>query len=215
MTRRALAITALLLATWLVRTRLVAPHPVDYDGSLSTFPSVVGSWTGHDVRLEADILSQIRVDDYLNRYYRSGDGLMGLYVAYYASQKPGDAVHSPLNCLPGSGWQPIDAQRVGLDAAAGTRSVGTINQVVVAKGLDQQLVLYWYQTVDRVVASEYLSKAFLVRDAFGSGRTDIALVRIVAPINSQRPDAVATALSLARPFAERVLPEIRQRLFRS
>jgi EpsI family protein len=214
MMRRAWIITLLLVAAWSVRTALIARHPVSYDRSLSTFPNVVGNWTGHDVRLDPEILSQIRVDDYLNRYYRSDVGVMGLYVAYYASQKEGDAVHSPMNCLPGSGWQPVTTERIALDAPAGDPA-DTVNKVVVVKGLDQQLVLYWYQTLDRVVASEYVSKAFLVRDAFRSGRTDIALVRIVAPINSQRPDGVAMALSVARPFAERVLPEIRRRLFRS
>jgi len=43
------------------------------------------------------------------------------------------------------------------------------------------LVLYWYQSRDRVIASEYIGKVLLVRDALFSGRTSGSIVRIVVP----------------------------------
>jgi len=215
MTRRLWLVTLLLVAAWAIRSRLVEPVKSPYDGGLAHFPAVVGPWIGRDISLDPEVLSQLRMDDYLNRYYRGQNGQIGLYVAYYASQKEGDAVHSPLNCLPGNGWQPVTTERINLDLGTGGAGAETINKVIVVKGIDQQLVLYWYQTLGRVVASEYLSKALLVKDAFRSGRTDIALVRIVAPIDSQNPDGSAAAMLMARPFAEYVLPEVRKRLFRS
>ncbi len=36
---------------------------------------------------------------------------VGLYVGYYASQRQGDTIHSPQNCLPGAGWQPVETRR--------------------------------------------------------------------------------------------------------
>ena len=40
-----------------------------------------------------------------------------------------------------------------------------INLYVLRKGLDQQLVLYWYQAHGRIVASEFWGKFYLVKDA--------------------------------------------------
>jgi EpsI family protein len=88
-----------------------------------------------------------------------------------------------------------------------------INKVVVAKGLEQQLVLYWYQSLNRVTASEYWSKAYLVGDAFRSGRTDIAMVRIVIPIDIRDPQGESAAFAEALPFARAVLPAIQHQLF--
>jgi EpsI family protein len=213
LTARLCALTLLLLGTWSVRARLATPHAVAYDGGLPRVPADVGLWKGRDLAIDPELLAQVRVDDYLNRVYQADGRQLGFYVAYYASQKEGDAVHSPLNCLPGSGWQPLTTERLAIQPAGDAPQ--TINKVVIMKGIDQQLVLYWYQTANRVVASEYLSKAFLVKDAFGSGRTDIALVRIIVPIDPRQPGGEANALADARPFAEHMLPELQKRLFSS
>jgi len=90
----------------------------------------------------------------------------------------------------------------------------TINKLIVQKGVDQMLVLYWYQTLNRVTASEYSRKLFLVADAFRTGRTDVALVRVIAPVDGRDPAGESKAMDQARPFAARVLPDVRKRLFR-
>jgi EpsI family protein len=211
--RRSAVVTALLVAVWVVSLRLVAPVPVRDVGALSQFPETVGGWRGQDAPLEPDVVRSTGVDDYLNRYYRAGGVAVGLFVAYYRSQQPGRAFHSPLNCLPGNGWEPIEKERIALSPDSHSVSSPTINKVLIEKGVDRQLVLYWYQTPTRVTASEYLSKVFLVRDALQTGRTDVAMVRITAPIDPQDPAAQAVALGHAVPFAERVLPLLARGLF--
>ena len=57
------------------------------------------------------------------------------------------------------------------------------------KGLDKQLVLYWYQSHGRVVASEYWSKFYLVTDAVRMNRTDGAIVRVIAPVAGNSAEA--------------------------
>ena len=47
-----------------------------------------------------------------------------------------------------------------------------MNRYVIQKGVDRQLVLYWYQSHGRVVANEYWSKFYLIRDAVRLNRTD-------------------------------------------
>jgi EpsI family protein len=199
------------LAASVARAALDAPPAVTTAEALSTFPAALASWQATDSPLEADVVAMAAVDDYLNRYYHSDAGELSLYVGYYESQRQGEALHSPLFCLPGAGWQPVTVRRTDLRGADGT--LRTVNELVVERGLDRLLVLYWYQTKARVTASEYARKVFQVRDAFVSGRTDVALVRVVAPIMARDNASEARSAALARGFAELVLPQVQQRLF--
>ena len=213
MSRRCFLICVLLVAAWIARGHLGAPARAGSAGSLALFPVAIGPWTGRDSPLEPDVVRTAAVDDYMNRYYRTGSVSVGLYVGYYKSQRQGQALHSPLFCLPGQGWEPTKTEAVDVRIPS-DNTTRTINALVVEKGVDRLMVLYWYQTLNRVTASEYWRKLFLVTDAFSSGRTDVALVRIIAPIDSLDPASEARALNLTRPFAERILPEVQKRLFR-
>jgi EpsI family protein len=111
--------------------------------------------------------------------------LVGLYVGFYGSQRQGDTIHSPLNCLPGAGWVPIEQERTLIpvrSTPAGPDRTIQVNRFVIQKGLDRQVVFYWYQSRDRVVASEYWGKVYTVLDAMRHNRTDAALVRVTVPI---------------------------------
>jgi EpsI family protein len=213
MNRRACLIILLLLAAWTARVRVGTPLDVENAMPLSLFPATIGPWHGQDAALEPDVVKVAGVDDHMNRYYRADGLALGLYVGYYKSQRQGESLHSPLNCLPGTGWQPTKTETLALTIDS-ERTPTSISKLVVQKGLDRLLVLYWYQMFKHVTANEYLRKFFLVRDAFSSGRTDVALVRVIAPIAFGDETNEARALSAARPFAERVLPEVKKRLFR-
>ena len=136
--------------------------------TFATFPMTIGPWRAVvDPPLEKDILEVLGVDDYLSRvYYQPNGAAVGLYMGFYDSQRQGDTIHSPLNCLPGAGWEPVSEGRLQdhHNADGAGRDI-TVNRYVVQKGLDRQLVLYWYQGHGRVVASEYWSKAYLIHDA--------------------------------------------------
>jgi EpsI family protein len=212
--RRCAIVSVVLLASWGARHQLGKPAQVITPAALTAFPRQLDAWSGRDVTIPGDLLQQTGVDDHLFRVYESGGRSESLWVGYYRSQRQGAAIHSPMNCLPGNGWQPVTTERLALPLA-GAAAAPIVNKVVVRKGLERQLVLYWYQTSDRVTASEYWSKAYLVADAVRSGRTDIALVRIVSPLDPTDPDAEAKALQYSLPFAGRVLPSIRTQLFPS
>jgi EpsI family protein len=133
--------------------------------SLATFPMTIAEWNGQPTeRFDQQILTVLGVDDYLNRVYTAPTNIsVGLYIGYYKSQREGDTMHSPLNCLPGAGWQPVKQERVtipvgtSLDAATGQplgRREILVNRFVIQKGLEKQVVIYWYQSHGRVVASE-------------------------------------------------------------
>ena len=163
---------------------------------LADMPCAIDGWRcAGDTPLDRESLDVLRVDDYLNRGYVDPAGRpAALFVGYYASQRQGDTIHSPLNCLPGSGWEPISSRAVDLGEHASRLPA---NEVVVQKGLDRQVVVYWYQGRGRQIAGDYLNKFWLVVDAMRLNRSDGGLVRVVAP----SPDA-------AEGFARAVAPRI-------
>jgi EpsI family protein len=185
------------------------PAPVHAAG-LSALPMSLGTWSGRDEPpFDADTLRVLGVDTYVNRAYVSteaAEAMVGVYVGFYGSQRQGDAIHSPLNCLPGSGWQPMHRSRVAVTGAGQEPFDAT--RLLVQKGRDRQVVLYWYEGRGRRVASEYWNKALLVADAVRSNRTDGALVRLMSPVG--RSEAAADAQLLA--FTSDLLPALTRAL---
>jgi len=146
------------------------------------------------------MVNSLHVDDYVNRWYQDESGhIVGLYVAYYENQKTGESIHSPKNCLPGSGWEPIRTGRQQLALSSGSQVL--VNLYLIQKGLDQQLVLYWYESHGRIIASEYSAKIYLVLDGIRLNRTDSALVRVSTPVD----DGEVAARRRAVAFAEKLL----------
>ena len=211
--RRLLVVSGLMLgAAWYLAVAMRA-EPVPTRETLASCPMQITDWNGvRAADFDAETLSVLGVDEYINRVYRGKDRRpVGLYVGYYGSQRQGDTMHSPLNCLPGAGWSPVSFSRIAVPVSEGSadRAPITINRYVIEKGLDRQLVLYWYQSHGRVVASEYWGKIYLVLDAIRSNRTDGALVRITTPIISSEADAEQRAIGFAQelfPYLGKYLP---------
>jgi EpsI family protein len=150
---------------------------------LSAFPTMIDGWRMvHEGSIEQDEKDVLRADDYLTREYRAPAGKSAsLFVAYFRSQRAGQTPHSPKNCLPGSGWTWTVADTITVNIARRVRPI-EINRYVVSKGDNRAVVLYWYQSRSRVVASEYRAAMFTVFDAIRYNRTDTELVRVVTPV---------------------------------
>ena len=206
MLMRALIAAGMIVAAGIYAGGTSAPERVPPREDLATTPVTLAQWEGQDVSLEDDVIARLGVDDYINRRYVASDAPpVALYVGYYASQRQGDTIHSPQNCLPGAGWQPVTADRTTLDVSG--RAI-PVNRFIIQKGLDRQAVFYWYQGRSRVVASEYANKAWLMLDAARLRRTDGGLVRVITPVPST-PDAAFAALAT---FSTALFPYLSSRL---
>jgi EpsI family protein len=181
----------------------VLPPPV----SLAQLPMQIDAWHGiEQPAFGKDVLDTLRADDYLNRIYVTLDRVgVGLYIGYWQSQRQGDTIHSPLNCLPGGGWEPMShtVMMVGDPRTPGARV--PINRYVIRKGIDRNLVFYWYQSHQRIVASEYWSKFYLISDAVRLNRTDGAIVRVIAPMSEESPAAEQRADRTGLSFVQALL----------
>jgi EpsI family protein len=164
---------------------------------MTAFPLVLGPWTGKDFPLEPQIVQALGLDDYVNRFYRNGNGdIVQLYIGYYASQRTGSTIHSPRHCLPGSGWEPLRDGRLTISLPSG--HTFSVNDYLIRKGRDLQLVLYWYQARGRVIASEYEVKFWMVHDALKFNRTDGALVRVITSTDGGEEQARVRATEFTR-----------------
>lgn len=165
---------------------------------LKGFPQLLGQWNqrGVDTQLDEETMKVLRATDYLMREYRRGDGLVAnLYVGYYATQRDGATYHSPLNCLPGSGWNMIEPGRITITRPDG--SSFEANRYVIQNGSQRLAMVYWYQGRGRAVASEYWGKVYTVIDSVRLRRSDAALVRITVPIVGSETDAFQATSELA------------------
>lgn len=204
---RTLVLVAMLLATRQLmagRVSVETPLPVP----LAAFPLELDGWRGIDgPAFSPEIVRTLGADEYVNRvYHDAGGATVGLYVAYYATQRHGDAIHSPQHCLPGTGWEPVSRRRVTVDTGS---EQFPVNRYVVQKRAQRQLVLYWFQGRGRSIANEFANRFHLLSDALFRGRTDGALVRLIAPIDGpeQLADAVAVRFVHAvHPRVSRWLP---------
>jgi EpsI family protein len=169
---------------------------------LAEFPSAIGFLLSEDRPFEQPVVQAIGADDYINRVYIGSALPIELYVGYYKDQRSGDKIHSPKNCLPGSGWEPIHSARVQIGSEGGVPVF--VNGYLVAQGTRRDMVLYWYQSHGRIVASEYWAKFLLIADGLKNRPTDGAMIRIW----TTAADGEETAQARAVDFAQRVYPQV-------
>jgi EpsI family protein len=207
---RLLVTSALLLAGAGYVAHAMEEERVPPRDSLTHLPLRLPGWEGRDApAFDPKIVQVLGVDEYVNRLYVDRNStVMSLYVGFYESQRQGDTMHSPLNCLPGAGWQAVRQDRVTLQVrgADGAPVAVKVNQFVIQKGLSRQLVLYWYQSHGRVIASEYTSKLYMVYDAMRLNRTDGAMVRVITPIRDRGEEAAAAGVANA--FVQQLFPSL-------
>jgi len=128
---------------------------------------------------------------------------VNFYVAYYASQRKGVSPHSPKVCIPGGGWEIADFSRTRVDQIP-------VNRVLIRKGLQDQIVYYWFEERGIAVANEYIKKWMLFKDALFVNRTDGSLIRVTTPVMSD--ESTMDADLRAQAFIRASREQLSQRL---
>ena len=185
-------------------------QPVALKRPFWQFAMELAPWTGTDIRLTQAIEKKVGVSAYLFRTYTRPDRKnmpVNLYVGYYESQKHGEMIHSPKNCLPGNGWFIESRDDITLDIPP--YQPFTVNKFVIANGIERQVVLYWYQQAGgRVITNEYLGRAHLVIDALTKKRTDAALIRVIVPTRDDQVESREASTATAVEFVKAAYPEL-------
>jgi len=153
---------------------------------LSSFPVQVGEFKGQKIRFDEEIYDILGVDDSISiNYLNHNNDSVQLYIGYYQSQRKGDIIHSPKNCMPGNGWNIVESSELTISRNNDDHDQVKLNKLVLEKGIQRQVALYWYYSSGRVIASEYSQKAYLVWDSIVKKRTDGAFVRLMGPVTEK------------------------------
>ena len=204
-TVRSSMVAAAFVATYLL-THATAPAAPPSAPSLASLPFELAPWTGTDAPpLAPDVAEVLAADEYVRRYYTSAAGSIEMDVSYYTQPRVGTTMHSPLNCLPGNGWEVTSVRTRQLDTAAGSWGV---RELTVQRGATTYALTYWVQSRDRIISDEFSARFHLLGDALRRRPTDASLVRVMMPSSRE---AIAERETIAD-FATRLIPEIARRL---
>jgi EpsI family protein len=181
---------------------------------LSQMPEQLDGLTSQDIPLTDDTLAVLGKGDFLNRVYVApqvpANGLatkaapISLFIGYFPSQRTGQTMHSPQNCLPGAGWT-FDSQKYSSlqDINGKNYKVG---EYVISNGEIKQFVIYWYQAHGRSIPNEYKAKLYMIADAIRMNRTDGALVRVITQVLPS--ESLESARERATQFTRQMAPNL-------
>jgi EpsI family protein len=174
--------TAVLLLGTLGLSRLMADRTFEpLAEPLESISRNIAGFTSRasaDTQLSAPVLEQLRPTSYLNRRYTRSGINIDLFIAFYGQQRAGESMHSPKHCLPGAGWEIWGSGRTELEMG---RQPVEINHYLISREGQTLLMLYWYQSKPRIIASEYQGKLLLAKDALLHNSTAASIVRISVP----------------------------------
>jgi EpsI family protein len=178
---------------------------------LDAFPPSVGAWQGRNgMILEPGILGSLKSTDYLMRQYQDAGGqILWLFIAYWDSQRKGAQPHSPRNCLPGNGWEPLETELVAIPLPAPLAPI-RVNRYLIQKDRDQQVVFYWYQSQGKAIAGEVAARVQMVESSIMRHRTDGALVRVSGPVRGsvgETTDHLVRYIQAMYPLLGQYLPD--------
>lgn len=231
-TPRFAAVVFLLLATAVLLHLRGDVDRVPPSAPLSTMPTAIAGYSSQDVAIDQSVLDVLGKGVFLNRVYLPATPVsavgeaasavaasdaqhtgaspsnaqareaVGVFIGYFPTQRTGQSIHSPQNCLPGSGWTFDSSGTTELVDAAGKRY--RVGEYVISNGRARQEVLYWYQSHGRSIANDYKAKLYMLVDSIRLGRTDAALVRVITPVAAIEDQAAAHHRVVG--FAEQMVP---------
>jgi EpsI family protein len=199
-------IVALALLATLALTRVSTPVSASVAPNLANLPVALGPWSGMPAPpLDADVARVLAADQYVHRYYGGRSGTIEMDVAYYAQPRVGANMHSPLNCLPGTGWEFAALRDVDVTTSDGT---WRLRDAIVDRRGARFALTYWFQSRDRILSGEVATRLYLLGDALRRRPTDASIVRLIMPVGTDASRDRATLAS----FATYLIPEISARL---
>jgi len=177
---------------------------------LSTFPiSLPGYAMVQDAPIAKEVLDILKADDTLTRVYvGAAQTPVYFFIAFFQTQRYGQAPHSPKNCLPGEGWEPVDSSTIEIPVEGWPGPIVS-NRYVVQHGDDQEVTLYWYQSHNRIIAHEFAAKFWLVADSMRYNRSDSSLVKVLVPV---REGDTGGATKIAVNFVQAMFPALLKQL---
>ncbi|WDP90782.1 MAG: EpsI family protein [Desulfobacter sp.] len=206
--KRTIIIVVILLATAVLTAVASHSERISPNKPFSEFPLKIDAWQGITSEMDQNVYNILGVEDYIQaNYWKSPKEMVNLYVGFYQSQSEGDIIHSPKNCMPGAGWNIVETKVIPVNLPSSKETIKVI-QLLLVKGSQKQVVLYWFQSRGRIIASEYMQKIWLVVDSIIKNRTDGSFVRLI----SQVIEDEQTTVTLLKEFADKIYPLLKEHI---
>ena len=204
--KRIVITAAVMVVTLLITGFASRSERIEPNRNFDNFPRTIGPWQGRTDQFDPKVYNILGVDDSILMNFRSPDNRhINLYVGFYQSQKEGDLIHSPKNCMPGAGWN-IVKSRIEPVHFPETGKAMKVILLELQKGSQKQLVLYWFQSRGRIISSEYWQKIWLVVDSVTKRRTDGSFVRLISPVRESKENTLETLKS----FTRQIYPHLKE-----
>lgn len=169
--------------------------PVGRKVVIELLPLNIGGWNGKVVEMPAGVRELLAPDQLFSASYISPEGgKVEFFVDYFSPENTTGAIHSPRNCLPGSGWVIIGSEPRTIEAAGKRISA---NRMYLSYGNSKEVMDFWYITRYGETANDYVLKFNTMISSLTLRPTDKAFVRFVA---SQDPQGIAALEEFERQF---------------
>jgi EpsI family protein len=196
---RFLTTAALLVVSLYLASRFERSLPEPLAVPLDQIDRSLAGWNEvKSDRLDPGVLKALAPTSYLSRLYQKRNDFLEVFISFYEQQRAGESMHSPKHCLPGGGWEIWKHGSASIPVDGGVQKV---NMYSIQNGENRRLMFYWYQSKDRIIASEYLGKILLVKDTLLTGRTAASIVRITI---RDAPGAEAEGIAFASDLIRQV-----------
>ncbi len=193
-------LSAMTVYTYLLRsTRSSEPVLPDLD----MIPMAYENYSGDDEPIGPESLRMLGADATSFRVYRDGDGrIYWFFLGFFASQQENSQIHSPKHCYPGSGWDILEEGSIHIEA--GSTGV-TAKSIVILRGADKRLVIYWFWTRDGVITDEFSLKWHQMKSCLLARPPSAAFIRFSTTLTKGEQEESREALIR---FIERLSPDI-------
>ncbi len=194
--------------------------------NLDQLPRHILGLEGRDDRFDESVYRVLNADYHLLREYRGAADLgVWLYIGYYGTAKGGRPSHIPESCYAGQGFSIVDWTKIPAPSPVAGRTLssveraalspaeeprpersrrveGMINKMHVKRGNNHQLVLFWHQSKDKVLADGIEQNLHRLKSRLLYNRDDGAFVRLSTGMTL---DNEAETLALLQDFASQLL----------
>lgn len=168
--------------------------------TIRAIPSRIADYVqvGKDEEINARTSAILETNTVLIRNYTSGAGWPVQLVIVYAGATR-RSIHFPEVCLMGSGWELKEQTLTNVGILFSARRLVLIN------GVNQQAVLYWFKTGDRLTGNYFLNAWHWAKNQLFFGSPTSAMIQVATPIGSDGEEA---AFAVLEDFAVKLFPVI-------
>ncbi len=131
------------------------------------------------------VIESLNLDDYTHMHYSNGKETVSLYIGYYLSTKKLGALHDPLVCFPGQGWQISDIQRGRYEFQSKINHEINYSTFIAQRGVKKELVIYWFQSYDKTNPDTFSQKITSCLKKASIYREDNAFVRLTMTVEDR------------------------------